>query len=103
LKAYKSLKITRFERFHFHKRSDGSSNPQQGIVYAGPRYDRIVICAASNAQGREFIGLRIESVEVIRVKVLGKRNKERIVPLLNFLLKLLQDYLNLRDAIANCK
>lgn len=50
----------------------------------------------------ELIGLRIESVEVSqgRVKVLGKRNKERIVPLLNFSLKLLQDYLNLRDAIA---
>jgi integrase/recombinase XerC len=50
----------------------------------------------------ELIGLHMDSVQVSqgRVKVLGKRNKERIVPLLNYSMELLRDYLNLRTSIA---
>ncbi len=48
----------------------------------------------------ELVGLQTASVDFHRkvLKVLGKRNKERFVPLLPFLLTSLQNYIQYRDA-----
>ena len=49
----------------------------------------------------ELIGLQLNDVDTDGgvVKVLGKRNKERIIPLLNSVTPSIQTYLNLRKAI----
>ncbi len=51
----------------------------------------------------ELIDLKISSVNFSenRLKVLGKRNKERFVPLLPRIIKSLERYLNFRDTIKN--
>ncbi|MBS1547886.1 MAG: tyrosine-type recombinase/integrase [Bacteroidetes bacterium] len=51
----------------------------------------------------ELLGLTPGSIDQRRgtVRVLGKRNKERIIPLAAPLMVLLRDYLHLRDALAN--
>lgn len=50
----------------------------------------------------ELISLTIHTVQVSqnRVKVLGKRNKERIVPLLKYSSEILTDYLRLRQEVV---
>ena len=47
----------------------------------------------------ELIGLRLSSINIEKrhVKVLGKRNKERVIPLNKEVVKLIQKYLLLRE------
>lgn len=51
----------------------------------------------------ELIGLDLDAVQITqaRIKVLGKRNKERIIPLLKDSQEILSDYLKLRNQIAS--
>lgn len=49
----------------------------------------------------ELINLQVSDVDVVlaQIKVLGKRNKERIIPMYDALVQELESYLNLRNAI----
>ena len=51
----------------------------------------------------ELIDLKLTSIDLHNktIKVLGKRNKERIIPLLNSVLETLMNYLNLRSELEN--
>ena len=53
----------------------------------------------------ELIGMKAVNLEVQHgiVKVLGKRNKERIIPLNQTLIKLLQEYIIIRETVAEGK
>ena len=44
----------------------------------------------------ELIGLKLEDVQLGKIKVLGKRNKERIIPISNSLQKQIEEYVQLR-------
>jgi len=50
----------------------------------------------------ELIGLKLSSVDLSQntVKVIGKRNKERHIPLLNSVIKTIKDYLDQRNKIV---
>ncbi|MDP5158731.1 MAG: tyrosine-type recombinase/integrase [Flaviramulus sp.] len=51
----------------------------------------------------ELIDLKLTSIDLHNktIKVLGKRNKERIIPLLNSVVETLMNYLNLRSELEN--
>jgi integrase/recombinase XerC len=49
----------------------------------------------------ELVGLKDQSVRNNEIKVLGKRNKERIIPITNELSELVQAYRNLREDVAS--
>lgn len=51
----------------------------------------------------ELIGLKISDLSDNSIKVLGKRNKERVIPISKDLKVLLQQYSNLRIALPNCE
>ena len=53
----------------------------------------------------ELISIKIGDYDPVKkeLKILGKRNKERVIPLTNSVLKLLNDYLKLRSKILNNK
>lgn len=57
---------------------------------------------ATGIRQAELMGLRIQDVDFKEktIKVLGKRNKERIVPLYDEVVKSLEDYLNMRNEIS---
>jgi integrase/recombinase XerC len=48
----------------------------------------------------ELVGLKESDVSANAIKVLGKRNKERIIPVGNFLMELIQNYLNKKKEIS---
>ena len=66
--------------------------------------DRLVLALlyATGIRRAELIGLDLTDVDLGRsqIKVLGKRNKERLVPLIESLLPLLKHYLNHRSALV---
>jgi integrase/recombinase XerC len=45
----------------------------------------------------ELIGLKINDIDGMQIKVLGKRNKERIIPISNQLVKQIEIYIGLRN------
>lgn len=51
----------------------------------------------------ELIGIKIKDIDLVNktLKVVGKRNKERIVPLLNIVIISAQEYLSYRKEVAN--
>ena len=49
----------------------------------------------------ELIGIKIQDVQGNQIKVLGKRNKERIVPISNELVNQIQSYTELRKDLAS--
>lgn len=69
--------------------------------------DRLIIelFYTTGMRRAELIGLKVSSVNTkdCTVKVLGKRNKERIVPLLHNVCQNIQDYLNEREKIDTYK
>jgi len=58
---------------------------------------------ATGMRRAELVTLKISDVDFSnkQLKVLGKRNKERFVPLLPSVLETLQRYLKLRDLVSN--
>lgn len=57
---------------------------------------------ATGMRRNELINLKISDIDLIQenVKVLGKRNKERIIPLLKTVQQSIKQYLNVRSEIA---
>lgn len=57
---------------------------------------------ATGIRRSELINIKLSDVDLQNdiLKVLGKRNKERLIPLLNFVIKSIEDYLNLRSKIT---
>lgn len=53
----------------------------------------------------ELVNLQLTSVDFYEgtIKVLGKRNKERIIPLMPSVLKTVQEYLNLREGVVSAE
>jgi integrase/recombinase XerC len=49
----------------------------------------------------ELIGLTLKDIQGNQIKVLGKRNKERIIPISNDLVQQIQEYLELRREISS--
>ena len=49
----------------------------------------------------ELIGLTLKDIQGNQIKVLGKRNKERIIPISDVLVKQIQEYLELRKEISS--
>ena len=49
----------------------------------------------------ELIGLTLEDIQGNQIKVLGKRNKERIIPISDDLVQQIQEYLELRKEISS--
>ncbi len=49
----------------------------------------------------ELIGLTLKDIQGNQIKVLGKRNKERIIPISDDLVKQIQEYLELRKEISS--
>lgn len=49
----------------------------------------------------ELINLKLKDIQQGQLKVLGKRNKERIIPISNVLHKQIQEYLELRSEISS--
>jgi integrase/recombinase XerC len=70
-----------------------------GDDFAGKR-DRLIIelLYDSGIRRAELIGLKVSDVDIIAktIKVLGKRNKERIIPIPGSLIYTLEDYMSLR-------
>tara|TARA_Y100000991_G_C21929092_1_gene330024 strand:+ start:184 stop:1077 length:894 start_codon:yes stop_codon:yes gene_type:complete len=54
---------------------------------------------------QELIDLKIQNIDYANksIKVIGKRNKERFIPLINSTIKLINDYLGFRNKIKNIK
>jgi integrase/recombinase XerC len=75
-----------------------------GDDFGGIR-DRTIIEMLYNTGMRraELIGLRNEDVSLYEglVKVTGKRNKQRIIPLLNSFAKRLEEYIKLREGVVS--
>ncbi len=59
----------------------------------------IALFYATGMRRSELINLRVDDVDLSRktVKVLGKRNKERIIPLINWVVEVLSRYLEQRN------
>lgn len=66
--------------------------------------DKLIIelLYSSGIRRAELIGLKIQDIDLKRkrMKVLGKRNKERIIPLLHGIIPLIESYLKLRSELA---
>ncbi len=66
--------------------------------------DKLIIelLYSSGIRRAELIGLKIQDIDLQRkrMKVLGKRNKERIIPLLHGIIPLIESYLKLRSELA---
>ena len=67
--------------------------------YVGTR-DKLILCVFYNTGMRrsELINITIDDIDLYKktIKVLGKRNKERLIPLSDNLLNSITDYINIR-------
>lgn len=67
--------------------------------------DRLIVelFYSTGIRRAELIGIKLKDISVAQatIKVLGKRNKERIIPLLPSVLETIQDYLLIRSALPN--
>lgn len=67
--------------------------------------DRLIIelLYSSGIRRAELIGVKLHDIDLTlrQMKVLGKRNKERIIPLLPRTLKIISEYLKLRSELPN--
>ena len=63
------------------------------------------ILYSTGIRRQELIDLKIQNIDYSnkRIKVLGKRNKERYIPLIDSTIKLLNEYLEFRNAKKNIK
>ena len=49
----------------------------------------------------ELIGLKLSDIDGSQIKVLGKRNKERIIPISNHLLEQIESYIRIRNSFTS--
>jgi integrase/recombinase XerC len=75
-------------------------NNEFGEDYPGRRNQLIIELLYQTGMRRsELIGLKIGSVNLGEgtVRVIGKRNKERIIPLSNYMVKIIKEFIDLRS------
>ncbi|BAO55478.1 tyrosine-type recombinase/integrase [Nonlabens marinus] len=102
---HKSLKTSTKVQVPFSQKEVGEllNQPYDKTSFVAVR-DRAIIelLYVTGMRRAELISLDINAVEVSqgRIKVLGKRNKERIIPLLEHTQTILLDYLSLRDELS---
>ena len=74
--------------------------------YEGKR-DRLIIemLYSTGVRRIELIGLKIKDIDFSssRIKVLGKRNKERFIPMLKSTISLVKEYLDFRSELNKIK
>lgn len=104
LNEHKSLKTKSIVQIPFSK-SEVSSvlNPENFTKdFDGVRDNLILeILYCTGIRRNELINLKINNIDLAnhRIKVLGKRNKERYIPILNSTVQLLNSYLELRNKL----
>ena len=104
LNEHKSLKTKSIVQIPFSK-SEVSSvlNPENFTKdFDGVRDNLILeILYCTGIRRNELINLKINNIDLAnqRIKVLGKRNKERYIPILNSTVQLLNFYLELRNKL----
>lgn len=107
LAKHKSLKVDKKVQVPFSSQevSEVIENFQpEG--FSGIRDQLIIELLYSTGMRRaELINLKLDSVDISgkQLKVLGKRNKERIIPLMPSVLKTVHNYLSERDELAIIK
>jgi integrase/recombinase XerC len=104
LNEHKSLKTKSIVQIPFSK-SEVSNvlNPENFTKdFDGVRDNLILeILYCTGIRRNELINLKIRNIDLAnhRIKVLGKRNKERYIPILNSTVQLLNSYLELRNKL----
>lgn len=104
LNEHKSLKTKSIVQIPFSK-SEVSNvlNPENFTKdFDGVRDNLILeILYCTGIRRNELINLKINNIDLAnqRIKVLGKRNKERYIPILNSTVQLLNSYLELRNKL----
>lgn len=105
LKAHKSLKVEKRVRVPF------TEDEIARVISGFDNYEdfekvrdslMIEILYLTGMRRAELITLKVSDVDLVKntVKVLGKRNKERLIPLLDSVTATIQRYLKLRDQIV---
>ena len=106
LLGHKSLKVQRKLALPF------SEQEMQALLtkipfaedFEGTR-DRLIIelLYATGMRRAELIGLQMQQIDLglLQIKVLGKRNKERVIPLVSHLLPFINEYLQKRSALPS--
>ncbi|WP_194850885.1 tyrosine-type recombinase/integrase [Nonlabens antarcticus] len=102
---HKSLKIAKKVQVPFSQKelSDLFNQPYNEDSFAEVRNRAMIeLLYVTGMRRAELMGLTLDAVQISqdRVKILGKRNKERIVPLLKSSTQILTDYLNLRNPLT---
>jgi len=102
---HKSLKTSKKVQIPFSQKEVGELLKQayDKTSFTAVRNRAIIeLLYVTGMRRAELMGLDLNGVQVAqgRVKVLGKRNKERVVPLLQHSQAILTDYLKLRAAVA---
>ncbi len=105
LQKHKSLKIPKRVNVPFNKKeiNEVLYNLDQNKDFISVRNKLIVeIFYTTGVRRNELINLKIEDVDVKQkvIKVLGKRNKERYIPLLETLQKNIIEYLKIRTKLS---
>lgn len=102
---HKSLKLPKREQEVFSlKELEDISNYFEDSTFVGLRDHLIIDLLYSTGMRRqELIDLKVSSVNFSQkqLKVLGKRNKERIVPLMKTTMALINHYLKVRESVEN--
>lgn len=108
LAKHKSLKVAKTLQIPFSEKEIENVITQldDDIGFEGIRNKAIVeLFYATGMRKSELIELKLSNIDFQQknVKILGKRNKERIVPLINSTIKTLIQYLEVRKGIENHK
>lgn len=104
LQKHRALKAeTKLQLPFSEKELDAVLNDMEfAIGFSGVR-DKLIIDLfyVTGIRRAELIGLTLDNVQSDMIKVLGKRNKERLVPLLPIIRDKILEYKKLRKAIEN--
>lgn len=106
MNLHKSLKVAKKVQVPFSQKEIGAllNTSYDPHSYVEVR-DRAIIelLYVTGMRRAELISLDLNAVDIInkRIKVLGKRNKERIVPIVGVSIKVIEDYLKVRKQICD--
>tara|TARA_R100001480_G_scaffold46510_1_gene59697 strand:- start:361 stop:1251 length:891 start_codon:yes stop_codon:yes gene_type:complete len=108
LLKHKALKVAKKIQVPFSEAEieDVLSLWQEADDFEGLRNKLIVeLFYSTGIRRTELVNLKLADVSIAQktIKVLGKRNKERIIPLLTSVVKTIDDYIKERSAIINIK
>ena len=104
LNEHKSLKTKSIVQIPFSKSEVSNVLSPENFTkdFDGVRDNLILeILYCTGIRRQELINLKINNIDLAnyRIKVLGKRNKERYIPILNSTVQLLNSYLELRNKL----